>query len=219
MAQYLCYTILGLKARWNYKIWKNGHKIWVNKFVGVLQFLWIWEIRDQLYDEKHDIVTIRVVYCCPEKLRDSLCCQGGDSIKSIEIVEPPKPKPAPEKPKVPEKKPEEKPKPQSDSAPAAPPPSAAVPAVIFPETVPVSVLSYPWPVVPVGPFYGAGPCGPPHFYGRPVYDSYGWTGPCYVGPHHECWCEEEEEEEASVCTINWIAPSETRIIMMIIDYI
>lgn len=48
-----------------------------------------------------------VVCCSPEKIRDKLCCKGGGSIKSIEIVEPPKPKPA-----EPEKKKEaDKPKP------------------------------------------------------------------------------------------------------------
>ncbi|XP_027184865.1 protein PYRICULARIA ORYZAE RESISTANCE 21-like [Coffea eugenioides] len=61
------------------------------------------QIRDQIYDEKQNLVTITVVCCSPEKIRDKLCCKGGKVIKSIEIVEPPKPKPPPEKPKEPEK--------------------------------------------------------------------------------------------------------------------
>nr|ACJ83874.1 unknown [Medicago truncatula]AFK43923.1 unknown [Medicago truncatula] len=137
------------------------------------------QIRDQIYDEKNGIVTIRVVCCSPEKVRDNICCQGGGTIKSIEIVEPPKPKPAPAQ------------------APA-PLPSAAAPAVMFPQTAPMSILAYPSPVVPYGHVYGPGQGGPPQFYGRPVYDSYGWSGPCYVGHHHDCL----REEEASTCTIS-----------------
>ncbi|MED6225673.1 hypothetical protein PIB30_095896 [Stylosanthes scabra] len=58
------------------------------------------QIRDEIFDEKQNIVTITVVCCSPEKIRDKLCYKGGGSIKSIEIVEPPKPKPAePEKKK------------------------------------------------------------------------------------------------------------------------
>ncbi|OIV96056.1 hypothetical protein TanjilG_27160 [Lupinus angustifolius] len=82
------------------------------------------QIRDQTFDEKQNIVTITVVCCSPEKIRDKLCCKGGGSIKSIEIVEPPKAKPPePEKKKEkkevkfvePEKKKEdEKPKPKSN---------------------------------------------------------------------------------------------------------
>ena len=60
-----------------------------------------------MYDEKQNLVTITVVCCSPEKIRDKLCCKGGKVIKSIEIVEPPKPEepkhvkkpPVPEKPK------------------------------------------------------------------------------------------------------------------------
>lgn len=69
------------------------------------------EIRDQAYDEKQNTVTIVVVCCSPEKIRDKICSKGGGSIKSIEIVEP-KPKP-----KEPEKKDAdkgEKPKPKPD---------------------------------------------------------------------------------------------------------
>ncbi|XP_060199492.1 protein PYRICULARIA ORYZAE RESISTANCE 21-like [Lycium barbarum] len=48
------------------------------------------QIRDQVYDEKANTVTITVVCCNPEKLRDKLCCKGCGVIKSIEIKEPEK---------------------------------------------------------------------------------------------------------------------------------
>ncbi|XP_009591786.1 protein PYRICULARIA ORYZAE RESISTANCE 21 [Nicotiana tomentosiformis] len=59
------------------------------------------QIRDQVYDEKANTVTITVVCCDPERFRDKLCSKGCGVIKSIEIKDPPKPK-APEKPKQPE---------------------------------------------------------------------------------------------------------------------
>ncbi|CAI8612236.1 unnamed protein product [Vicia faba] len=163
------------------------------------------QIRDQLYDEKNGIVTIRVVCCSPEKVRDNICCQGGGTIKSIEIVQPPKPKEQEKKPEA-EVKPKAQPGPPLDTqkqpkpAPAAAPaPTAAAPAVIFPQTTPMSILSYPSPVVPYGYFYGPGQGGPAEVYGRPIYDSYGWSGPCYAGHHHH---EYMHEEEAPGCTIS-----------------
>ncbi|KAI9124844.1 hypothetical protein K1719_004171 [Acacia pycnantha] len=44
------------------------------------------QIREQVFDEKKNIVTIKVVCCSPEKIRDQLCCKGCGAIKSIEIV-------------------------------------------------------------------------------------------------------------------------------------
>ncbi|CAN4106674.1 unnamed protein product [Withania somnifera] len=68
------------------------------------------QVRDQVYDEKANTITIVVVCCTPERIRDKLCCKGGKTIKSIEIKGPAKPK-APEKPKESEKsKGPEKPK-------------------------------------------------------------------------------------------------------------
>ncbi|GKD24586.1 pyricularia oryzae resistance 21-like protein [Tanacetum coccineum] len=60
------------------------------------------QIRDQVFDVDKNEVTITVVCCDPEKLRDKLCCKGGGAIQSIEIVEnkpPPAPDPPPPKPK------------------------------------------------------------------------------------------------------------------------
>ncbi|XP_052486023.1 uncharacterized protein LOC105770509 isoform X3 [Gossypium raimondii] len=48
------------------------------------------QIRDQTFDEKANTVTIIVVCCNPEKVRDKLRCKGGFSIESIEIKPPPK---------------------------------------------------------------------------------------------------------------------------------
>lgn len=48
------------------------------------------QIRNQVYDEKNNTITISVVCCDPEKLRDKLCCKGCGVIKSIEIKEPEK---------------------------------------------------------------------------------------------------------------------------------
>ncbi|KAJ4702491.1 pollen-specific leucine-rich repeat extensin-like protein 2 [Melia azedarach] len=63
------------------------------------------EIQDQTFDEKQNTVTIKVVSCCPEKLRFKLSRKGGGSIKCIEIVSP---KP-PQKPKPSEDKTDQKP--------------------------------------------------------------------------------------------------------------
>ncbi|XP_006352451.1 uncharacterized protein [Solanum tuberosum] len=49
------------------------------------------QIRDQVYDEKGNTVTITVVCCNPEKLRDKLCSKGCGVIESIEIKDPKKP--------------------------------------------------------------------------------------------------------------------------------
>ncbi|XP_070031540.1 uncharacterized protein [Nicotiana tomentosiformis] len=57
------------------------------------------QIRDEVYDEKANTVTITVVCCDPERFRDKLCSKGCGVIKSIEIKDPPKPK-DPEKPTV-----------------------------------------------------------------------------------------------------------------------
>ncbi|EEF39484.1 protein PYRICULARIA ORYZAE RESISTANCE 21 [Ricinus communis] len=64
------------------------------------------QIQNQIYDEKANTVTITVVCCSPEKIKKKICCKGGDTIKGIEIKEPEKPKPAPEKPKEAPKEPE-----------------------------------------------------------------------------------------------------------------
>ncbi|KAG2263865.1 hypothetical protein Bca52824_070944 [Brassica carinata] len=88
------------------------------------------QIRDQLFDEKSNIVIIKVVCCSPEKIMDKLCSKGGGSIKTIEIVQPPKPpqphpqaQPPPQKPKDAPKaaeKPKEGEKPKQPEKPKEP---------------------------------------------------------------------------------------------------
>ncbi|GKV48492.1 hypothetical protein SLEP1_g55302 [Rubroshorea leprosula] len=83
------------------------------------------EIRDQTYDEKANKVTIKVVCCSPEKIRDKLCSKGGGCIKSIEIKKPdekkpPPPKPKPQRPSQPPTTP--KPKPKDEPTPWPPRP-------------------------------------------------------------------------------------------------
>ncbi|CDP04720.1 unnamed protein product [Coffea canephora] len=59
------------------------------------------QIQDQVYDEKQNLVTITVVCCSPEKIRDKLYCKGGKVIKCIEIVVAPPPPPSKAKPPPP----------------------------------------------------------------------------------------------------------------------
>ncbi|KAL1537233.1 protein PYRICULARIA ORYZAE RESISTANCE 21-like [Salvia divinorum] len=119
------------------------------------------QIRDQVYSEKENKVRITVVCCDPEKIRDKLCCKGAKVIKSIEIVDPPKPeRPKPEKPKDPEK-----PKPEKPIEEPIKPPKP-------PSTKPVDVPKPDKPRPPVVPGPTPAPCPP-----RPCW--------CPPGP---CWC-------------------------------
>jgi len=160
---------------------------WVD--FGVLKILWTREIRDQVYDEKHDMVTITVLCCDPEKLRDKICCKGCGTIKSIEIVETSKPKP----PETPEENPPPPLKRKPENPPPAPPPKA----------VPIIVCCVPcYEGREGGPcFHGYGRPPPCYdaYYGRPVYDSYGGGRPCYVSRCDEYVC----EDNTSACSIMW----------------
>ncbi|GLT24848.1 hypothetical protein SLA2020_000160 [Shorea laevis] len=154
------------------------------------------EIRDQTYDEKANKVTIKVVCCSPEKIRDKLCCKGGGCIKSIEIKKPD------------EKKPSQPPKPKNPpQPPIQPPPQTQLPTTPKPkpkdEPVKLSLdleLGLhlegrpvpPPPKIPPIPLgfccsdcYSGRPGGPCSrgwqvqrnlCYGRPVYDSWGGYG-------------------------------------------
>ncbi|KAE8656500.1 Detected protein of unknown function [Hibiscus syriacus] len=120
------------------------------------------QIRDQIYDKKANTVTITVVCCDPEKLRDKLCCKGGGSIKSIEIKPPRKPKEPKESP------------PKSPAKKASPPPPAECPPVRCCCTECYHV--HLWGPPPC--YFGVPPLPPPCYsYGRPVYDN--WGGCCY----------------------------------------
>ncbi|XP_039164687.1 uncharacterized protein LOC104441509 [Eucalyptus grandis] len=53
--------------------------------------------RDQMYDEKQNTATIKVVSCCPERILKKIASKGGKTVESIEIV----PEKKPEKPREP----------------------------------------------------------------------------------------------------------------------
>ncbi|KAE9447015.1 hypothetical protein C3L33_21087, partial [Rhododendron williamsianum] len=151
------------------------------------------EIRSQAYDEKQNTVTITVVCCSPEKIRDKLCCKGGKTIKSIEIKPPPKKEP--EKTKEPEKSKPPPPAPAPVIEKAKPPPPAPAPTPAPPVCVPVPVCcGQCYEGIPGGPCYEG--------YGRPVpsYDGYGYGGnrACY---RVSCCDEYFNEENTSGCTI------------------
>ena len=141
---------------------------------------------------------IKVLCCDPEKIRDKICCKGCGVIKSIEIVEPPKPKslekkegdekpghrpparppPAPEKPK--EKPPKSTTPPPPDQG-AKPTDKPDMPKARAPEKPPEPILTLP----PLGPIPVCPPRGPvgavpvgicyvPYYEGRP-------GGPCFQG--------------------------------------
>ncbi|CBI25759.3 unnamed protein product, partial [Vitis vinifera] len=63
------------------------------------------EIKEYAFHEKDNAVMIKVVCCCPEKIKTKLICKGGKIIHSIEVRAPEKPKPPAEKPKPPADKP------------------------------------------------------------------------------------------------------------------
>ncbi|XP_027367431.1 pollen-specific leucine-rich repeat extensin-like protein 1 isoform X2 [Abrus precatorius] len=182
------------------------------------------QIRDQKFAEKENIVIITVVCCSPEKIRDKLCYKGGGSIKSIEIVEPPKPKAEPpkkdaDKPKAePEKKKEaDKPKAEPEKKKEADKPKQEAPKADKPKDkpapapIPVQPQVPPPMAVPVGmcvPCYDGRPVGPCYEYGgpvlyydgyyaRPVYDSYGGGRPYYVSRCDQYF----SDENPTGCTI------------------
>ncbi|KAL5575830.1 hypothetical protein UlMin_017529 [Ulmus minor] len=160
------------------------------------------QIRDQVFDEKTNTIVIKVVCCSPEKIKQKIICKAGDTLKSIEIKEPEKPKPKEpekpkEKPKEPEKpkekpkepeKPKEKPKePEKpkekpkEKPPAEKPkdnPPAPAPAPAPPKSDPPPVpMCYPPPA------YTFGTCCGECYQGHPA-------GPCYQsygGPPPQCY--------------------------------
>ncbi|XWS09200.1 hypothetical protein CRYUN_Cryun40dG0065500 [Craigia yunnanensis] len=161
------------------------------------------QIQDQKYDEKANTVTITVVSCCPEKIRDKICFKGGGIIKCITIKPPPKPDPKPPpkqdpKPNPPKQDPKPNPpKPDPKPSPPCPPPPP------------------PFGLCCMGCFHGHvwGPCyfgGPPPLprpcyetCGRPVYDSCGcgcgggYGNKYYNVSRGDCLCEENPQ----ACTI------------------
>ena len=139
-------------------------------------------------------MTIKVVCCSPDKIRDKLICKGGKTIKSIEIIVPEKIKPPPEKTKPPPEKP--KPPPEKLTPPPAPAPPAPGPedSRTQPATpkppYPTTVVGYPpfWPVELPRPPPPPPPTGPPPekptpqpATPKPPYPDLGHGGPCHHG--------------------------------------
>ncbi|XP_048332256.1 protein PYRICULARIA ORYZAE RESISTANCE 21-like [Ziziphus jujuba] len=146
------------------------------------------QIHDQVYDEKNDTVTIKVLCCSPEKIKEKIICKGGGCITSIDIIVPEKQKPKPsEKTKEPEKlkepeKPKEQEKPKAPENPPCQRPSPPHPQVL----VRIGVCCQ-----QCYSGYPGGPClhchaWPPPCYkyygycGRPVFDSCGCGRNCYT---------------------------------------
>ncbi|XP_016549597.2 chitin-binding lectin 1 [Capsicum annuum] len=176
------------------------------------------QIRDQIYDEKGNKVTITVICCNPEKVRDKLCSEGCGVIKSIEIKEPPKPKPPKPKPHPVAPAPVPVPLPVQE----CPPPPVAPAPVPVQECPPPPVAAPPVPVQKCPPppsEYCCGQCYEGHtggpcyqWYGRPVppppcYGNYGYIygpGPycynrgCYVSRCDPYLC---SDENATGCSI------------------
>ncbi|CDY32237.1 BnaA01g17470D [Brassica napus] len=202
--------------------------VWIKKkfdlmSISIKQVTMMKEIRDQWFDEKSNIVVIKVVCCSPERIMDKLCSKGGGSIKTIEIIEPPKPPPAQpsQKSKEIEKsnqtKESEK---HTTSAPATAPSHAPAPKQPGPPPPP-GPLPQPVPMMPQGqpvamccwPYYdgfGGGPAfygygmllpQPYEYYGRPVYDSWGGGPPPGYRPCHLTRCNSFSEDNPQSCSI------------------
>ncbi|KAL5769344.1 hypothetical protein ACOSQ2_016127 [Xanthoceras sorbifolium] len=153
------------------------------------------QIHDQVYDEKNNTVTIKVVCCSPEKIRDKICCKGRGCIKSIEILKPPPPKPdkppppkSPEKPPPP-KSPEKPPPPKSPEKPPPPKVTCEQPPQPKPPQQPPQLPIPCYPPVPGrtccsdcyegrsgGPCYSNDQC-----YGRPPVPRRTCCSDCYEG--------------------------------------
>lgn len=77
---------------------KQPHLCWFLLIVSI-ELFGTTEITDQNYNKKANTVTITVVSCDPEKIRDKLCSKGSNVIKTIKIKEDPKqPPPEPTEP-------------------------------------------------------------------------------------------------------------------------
>ncbi|CAM8998306.1 unnamed protein product [Rhodiola kirilowii] len=156
------------------------------------------EIRDWIFDENENTVTITVDCCDPERLRYKLCNKGRGSIKSIKIkqIEEPGPvaKSQPEPPKekevttaAPAAKPAEKPPPSPAPKPVeeppkpetkAPEPAQKVAQPAEPSQKPVEPVPVVGSVpVPMCCWHGGGVVGPFN-YGHGVPSVY-FEGYCY----------------------------------------
>ncbi|XP_060186679.1 uncharacterized protein LOC132616102 isoform X2 [Lycium barbarum] len=153
------------------------------------------QVRNQLYDEKANTITITVVCCSPERIRDKLCCKGGKTIKSIEIKEPTKPK-EPDKPKG-TKKPKDAEKPKGTEKPKVvtfeKPKDKAKNAEKPKDGPTAAMVATPWmsePMMMMPPVqgypqaaHGCG-CGQCYHTGGPCYQYYGAPAPPQPAPYY-----------------------------------
>ncbi|XVE50356.1 hypothetical protein DITRI_Ditri01bG0155800 [Diplodiscus trichospermus] len=129
------------------------------------------QIRDQIYDQKANTVTITIVCCNPEKIRDKIYCKGGESIKCIEI----KPQKKLDKPQKPSPSPTPTPTPTPTSAPAPTPKPAPTPTSAPAPTPKPAPTPIPKPTPTPTPTYPpSGFCCTECYHGRR-------GGPCYFG--------------------------------------
>ncbi|KAG6639167.1 cuticle collagen 1-like isoform X1 [Carya illinoinensis] len=114
------------------------------------------EIHDQKFDEKKNLVTISVVSCYPEKIKQKLIRKSGGCIEVIDVIYP-KPIPGPPGPKG-DPGPPGPPGPKGDPGPPGPPGPKG-------ERGPKGEPGPPGPVGPCGPIGPPGPkvCFPPIF--------------------------------------------------------
>ncbi|KAI7980270.1 hypothetical protein LOK49_Contig173G00001 [Camellia lanceoleosa] len=102
------------------------------------------QIRDQVYDEKKNTVTITITCCSPGKIRDKLWLEGRNIIRCIVYPPPPPPPPPPPSPPPP---------------PPPPPPPLAL--ALLPVALGYSPLADKPARICCGPCYGGygwGPC-------------------------------------------------------------
>ncbi|KAJ6912350.1 protein PYRICULARIA ORYZAE RESISTANCE 21-like [Populus alba x Populus x berolinensis] len=169
------------------------------------------QIQNQIYDKKAGTVTITVVCCSPEKIKEKIIYKGGEAVKSIEIKVPEKPKPAPEK-KQPDKPPKTvdgdgKPK-ALIVEPSKPNEPEKLKVVNVEPVHPRTCCAECYRGISGGPCYhDYGRPAPPCYeaYGRPVYDS--WFGGggggygCQRSGYYACRGEYVCEDNPSSCTI------------------
>ncbi|KAI3434160.1 uncharacterized protein J3R85_006805 [Psidium guajava] len=141
------------------------------------------QIRDQMYNEKQNMVLITVVCCSPEKIRQRIICKGGETVQSVEILL--------DKPKEPEKTKDNKKEPPKETF-KEPKPVVGYPLVpMYPM---VAVCSCP----PFYGGYGGGPCHcgrrrPMTCYdgcGRPVDECQGRNRGSYPGLQRPVMCDD-----------------------------
>ncbi|XP_041027467.1 protein PYRICULARIA ORYZAE RESISTANCE 21-like isoform X9 [Juglans microcarpa x Juglans regia] len=143
------------------------------------------EVHDQKFDEKKNLVTIKVVSCCPEKIKKKIICKGGGCIQFVEKGPPGPPgPPGPAGPPGPPG-PEGPPGPQGPQGPQGPPgpkPEPCHPHKPYPPNIAVPC----YPVVPsVYPVCTCGCGGTRPWSCRQPYPSV-CHAPCNVSRYEYC---------------------------------